>query len=176
MQHQILAGCQKPHRRDRLAVGRGPRRLPALVALENGGDRQQHHGRQRAALVPGEQERGTGRFDRPGQSGIAEQRRQDLNHWCRRQGSNLHGLAARGFKDETKRAANQRLFDSSPFSLYDESEECSTVRGVWTPIWTPGSSVPFRCQIDHSIRSSVANRGWRKGMPGGKAHTPPSAS
>ena len=45
----------------------------------------------------------------------------------------------------------------SPWA-WKEYEECSTVRGVWTPPWTPGSSVPFRCQTDHSIRSSVANR------------------
>jgi hypothetical protein len=29
--------------------------------------------------------------------------------------------------------------DSSPFSLYEEYEECSTVRGLWTPRWTPVS-------------------------------------
>ncbi len=34
-------------------------------------------------------------------------------------------------------AADQRLFDSSPCSLYEEYEECSTVRGLWTPKWTP---------------------------------------
>ena len=43
-----------------------------------------------------------------------------------------------GFRAESERAADQRLFDSSPCSLYEEYEECSTVRGVWTPRWTPG--------------------------------------
>jgi hypothetical protein len=30
-------------------------------------------------------------------------------------------------------ATNQRLFDSSPFSLFEGYEKCSTVRGSWTP-------------------------------------------
>ncbi len=38
-----------------------------------------------------------------------------------------------------RRATNQRLFDSSPCSLYEDYEECSTVRGLWTPPWTPVS-------------------------------------
>jgi len=42
-----------------------------------------------------------------------------------------------------ERAADQCLFDSLPFSFYEEYEECSTVRGVWTPRWTPELAVPF---------------------------------
>jgi hypothetical protein len=56
---------------------------------------------------------------------------------ARHENSNLHEVTARRFQAGSKGAANQRFIDSSPFSPYEEYEECSTDRGVWTPRWTP---------------------------------------
>ena len=51
--------------------------------------------------------------------------------------SNPNDLAARGIQAETERAADQLLIDALPFPVYESYEECSTVRAVWTPGWTP---------------------------------------
>ena len=40
---------------------------------------------------------------------------------------------------KTKRTADQRFVDLLPFTFSEEYEECSTVRRLWTPRWTPVS-------------------------------------
>ncbi len=62
----------------------------------------------------------------------------------------------------SRRAADQCLFDSLPFFVYESYEECSTVRGLWTPPWTP---VPIRSSGSavSSVRSSGSS-GLDEGM------------
>ena len=64
--------------------------------------------------------------------------------WRRRQGSNLHGLAARGLQAETKRAADQRTIDSSPFPFRELRGVLSSPR-IWTPPRTPESASASSC-------------------------------
>jgi hypothetical protein len=39
--------------------------------------------------------------------------------------------------ESNQKGGESTLIDSLPFPLYEEYEECSTIRGVWTPPWTP---------------------------------------
>ena len=57
----------------------------------------------------------------------------------------------------SRRAANQRLFDSLPFPVYERYEECSTVRGSWTPRWTPVSS-PVCRHVDRGASAELLLR------------------
>src|SRR5437667_8980575 len=52
------------------------------------------------------------------------------------------GVAEQGCVLSKTRRAHQRFPDALPFSFSEEYEECSTVRGLWTPRWTPVAPLP----------------------------------
>src|SRR5258706_15993614 len=64
-------------------------------------------------------------------------RRSSENTWCRGWESNPHRPEARGIlRPRGKGGEQQDLSNSLPFPVSQESEECSRVRGLWTPRWT----------------------------------------
>ncbi len=68
--------------------------------------------------------------------------------WCREWDSNPHGEKPQGILRLNERGNEiSKLPIRCPFPVYEGYEECSTVRALWTPIWTPGF---------HRVRSATS--------------------